>query len=339
MNAYPLIYSRTKNDDFAPQFLTRPSDMTQEEVREALRYVGNAISNLDTFQEVRYSTFSVGNFCICGGISCISKNITEQLHQQGEISETEFQALQEYLKDCKGRKIAFFVGFAIHKNDVRSGKIPNITLVDYWKIYLEYLKHQWDEATTTAELVSEPIEIPEKTYSSLHAPKTEKINGKTVIVDFDEKKQETLEYYFNQILNQKLSVSFVSEVRLKSEWDSFRFTDYALSEGLYHSLKTPAISKTETEEMGSIMGNVGIARTQRSPSISDTNGTFQNTQGMVKKTAPPPVSDTSSPETDKKKEEYSNKSANSSGKLPILLGIVLVVIILIILIVISSLKK
>ena len=260
MNAYPLIYSRTKNDDFAPQFLTRPSDMTQEEVREALHYVGNAISNLDTFDAVRYSTFSVGNFCICGGISCISKNLAEQLRQQGDISETEFQSVQEYLKDCSGRKLAFFVGFAIHKNEVRSGKIPNITLVDYWKRYLEYLKHQWDEATTTAELVSEPIEIPEKTYSSLHAPKTEKIGGKTVVVNFAEKQQEALEYYFDQILNQKLSVSFVSEVRLKSEWNSFCFTDYALSEGLYHSLKTPAISKTETEEMGSIMGNVEIAQ-------------------------------------------------------------------------------
>ena len=76
MKAYPLIYSRTKNVDFVPDFLTRPENL---DCQTALKYVGNAMANLDTLKTIRYSAFSVGDYCICGGISCITKYLVEEL--------------------------------------------------------------------------------------------------------------------------------------------------------------------------------------------------------------------------------------------------------------------
>ena len=44
MKGYPLIYSRTKNVDFVPDFLARPKDF---DCQTALKYVKNAMENLD----------------------------------------------------------------------------------------------------------------------------------------------------------------------------------------------------------------------------------------------------------------------------------------------------
>lgn len=241
MNAYPLIYSRTKNVDFVPDFLVRPEDLDWQ---TALKYVENAMANLDILKTIRYSVFSVGNYCICGGISCVTKYLVEELKK----SDSNFQAVSEYLRDCKGRSIACFIGFAIPKSpksEVWSGRIPDIPLSKYWDVYLEYLKHQWDKSTThSEELNFPPVTLDEKTYSSNYKPEFEPIQEKKVIRNQKEKLQGTLDYFFDQILNKGSQDSFISDID-RNEWDALKFTYASVSDDFYRALKsTPQTTAT-----------------------------------------------------------------------------------------------
>lgn len=280
IKAYPLIYSRTKYDDFAPQFLTRPAGMEEDEVRDALRYVGNAMANLDTFQAIRYSTFATKKFCVCGGISCISRDLVSQLREEEQITEAEMETIQEFLKDCKGRKLAFFIGVAIPKSEVRSGRIPNITIKEYWETYLEYLKHQWNDSQTNAELIHEPIEFDGKTYSKRNEPEIEVIGSKAVIRNFSVHSQDILDYYYNRILNGE-DVSFISEIHTRTELESLHFTDVSVTDELYRALKIAPVAIKQTEPVESIIG------TNVSLKPSPTSGTgMEAVKSMVKQTSP-----------------------------------------------------
>lgn len=274
MNAYPLIYSRTKNVDFVPDFLTRPKDL---DCQTALKYVGNAMANLDTLKTIRYSAFSVGDYCICGGISCVTKYLVEELKKSG--STFDFQAAQaasEYLRDCKGRSTACFIGFAIPKSEVRSGRIPNIPLSKYWEEYLKYLKHQWDKSTTHSEeleLNFPPVTLDEKTYSSNDKPEFEQIQEKKVIRNQKEKLQGTLDYFFDQILNKGSQDSFISDID-RNEWDALKFTYASVSDDFYRALKsTPQTTATQEDPFGSIMG---MRKSERSAPVSNGGSKIGN---------------------------------------------------------------
>lgn len=283
MKAYPLIYSRTKEVDYVPQFLARPAEMTNEEIQLALKYTANAMSGIDYVSGVRYSVFSVGNFCICGGVSCLSKNIIELLYRNDMISETEYHSAEEFLYDRVRRNVAFFIGFAIQKSDIRSGKIPNITLRDYWIQYLEQLKKQWSAKETHSELLNEPIEISEKTYSRREfAPEIDIVEEKRIIKNFISNENDVLEHYFDRILNQGENASFISDVLDKNLWNGLVFTDVAVSDELYSSL-----NKFSTEKPGKGMDSVlnfNIAKSQRSPSVSNGYSILENTE--IKRTKP-----------------------------------------------------
>lgn len=271
MKAYPLIYSRTKNVDFVPDFLTRPKDL---DCQTALKYVGNAMANLDTLKTIRYSAFSVGDYCICGGISCITKYLVEKLKKSG--STFDFQAVSEYLRDCKGRSTACFIGFAIPKSEVRSGRIPNIPLSKYWEEYLKYLKHQWDKSTTHSEeleLNFPPVTLDEKTYSSNDEPKFELIQGKKVVRNQKESLQRTLDYFFDQILNKGSQDSFISDID-RNEWDALKFTCASVSDDFYRALKsTPQTTATQEDSFGNIMG---MKKSERSAPVSNGGSKIGN---------------------------------------------------------------
>lgn len=270
MKAYPLIYSRTKNVDFVPDFLTRPKDL---DCQTALKYVGNAMANLDTLKTIRYSAFSVGDYCICGGVSCITKYLVEEL-KKSDITFPS-QLVSEYLRDCKGRSTACFIGFAIPKSEVRSGRIPDIPLSKYWDVYLEYLKHQWDKSTThSEELNFPPVTLDEKTYSSNYKPEFEPIQGKKVIRNQKEKLQETLDYFFDQILNKgSQDSSFISDID-RNEWDALKFTYASVSDDFYRALKsTPQTTATQEDPFGSIMG---MRKSERSAPVSNGGSKIGN---------------------------------------------------------------
>lgn len=270
MKAYPLIYSRTKNVDFVPDFLVRPEDLDWQ---TALKYVENAMANLDTLKTIRYSAFSVGDYCICGGISCITKYLVEKLKKSD--SPIDFQAVSEYLRDCKGRSTACFIGFAISKSEVRSGKIPDIPLSKYWDVYLEYLKHQWDKSITHSEKLNfPPVTLDEKTYSSNYEPKFELIQGKKVVRNQKEKLQKILDYFFDKILNKDSQDSFISDICNRNEWDALKFTYASVSDDFYRALKsTPQTTATQEDPFGSIMG---MRKSERSAPVSNGGSKIGN---------------------------------------------------------------
>lgn len=324
MKAYPLIYSRTKNVDFVPDFLVRPEDLDWQ---TALKYVGNAMANLDTLKTIRYSAFSVGDYCICGGISCITKYLVEELKKSGSTFSS--QLVSEYLRDCKGRSTACFIGFAIPKSpklEVRSGRIPNILLSKYWEEYLEYLKHQWDKSTThSEELNFPPVTLNEKTYSSNDKPEFEPIQGKKVIRNQKEKLQDTLDYFFDKILNKGSQDSFISDICNRNEWDALKFTYASVSDDFYRALKsTPQTTATQEDPFGNIMG---MKKSERSAPVSNGGSKIGNC--LPKKT----------PNFYETGRQYQNQKKTTNNNL--LVGIITaaVIVILIIAVVAMTLRS
>lgn len=321
MKAYPLIYSRTKNVDFVPDFLTRPKDL---DCQTALKYVGNAMANLDTLKTIRYSAFSVGNYCICGGISCVTKYLVEELKKSGSTFSS--QLVSEYLRDCKGRSTACFIGFAIPKSEVRSGRIPNILLSKYWEEYLKYLKPQWDKSTTHSEKLNfPPVTLNEKTYSSNYKPEFEPIQGKKVIRNQKEKLQDTLDYFFDKILNKGSQDSFISDICNRNEWDALKFTYASVSDDFYRALKsTPQTTATQEDPFGNIMG---MKKSERSAPVSNGGSKIGNC--LPKKT----------PNFYETGRQYQNQKKTTNNNL--LVGIITaaVIVILIIAVVAMTLRS
>lgn len=259
MKAFPLIFSRTKNEDFVPDFLARPADL---DVTETLKYVHSAMQGLDTLNTIRYTAFAVGNYCICGGIACLSK----QLVQKAGIL---VDSVSEYLRDCKGRSLACFIGFAIPISEAKANTIPQMTLETYWSTYLEFLKHQWTDMDTKSEKLTEPqIDLAEKSYSSF-TPVTEVLEGKKVIRHFEENSQRILDYYFNELLNNhNANASFISDILYRDEWEKLHFQNAAVSESLYTSLKTAPASPKPQTRLNSSIGSPQVAR----PQVSEVSG-------------------------------------------------------------------
>lgn len=323
MNAYPLIYSRTKNVDFVPDFLVRPEDLDWQ---TALKYVENAMANLDTLKTIRYSAFSVGDYCICGGISCITKYLVEKL-KKSDITFPS-QIVSEYLRDCKGRSTACFIGFAISKSEVRSGKIPDIPLSKYWDVYLEYLKHQWDKSTThSEELNFPPVTLDEKTYSSNYEPKFELIQGKKVVRNQKENLQGTLDYFFDQILNKGSQDSFISDID-RNEWDALKFTCASVSDDFYRALKsTPQTTATQEDSFGSIMG---MRKSERSAPVSNGGSKIGNC--LPKKV--PNHSNTYPPNFYETGKQHQNQKKTTNNNL--LVGIVTVAVLVVVIVAIIA---
>lgn len=324
MNAYPLIYSRTKNVDFVPDFLVRPEDLDWQ---TALKYVENAMANLDILKTIRYSAFSVGDYCICGGISCITKYLVEEL-KKSDITFPS-QIVSEYLRDCKGRSTACFIGFAISKSEVRSGKIPDIPLSKYWDVYLEYLKHQWDKSTThSEELNFPPVTLDEKTYSSNYEPKFELIQGKKVVRNQKEDLQGTLDYFFDQILNKGSQDSFISDID-RNEWDALKFTCASVSDDFYRALKsTSQTTATQEDSFGSIMG---MRKSERSAPVSNDGSKIGNC--LPKKV--PNHSNTYPPNFHETEKQYQNQKKTTNNNL--LVGIVAAAVLVVVIVAIIAL--
>ena len=326
MKAYPLIYSRTKNVDFVPDFLTRPKDL---DCQTALKYVENAMANLDILKTIRYSVFSVGNYCICGGISCVTKYLVEELKKSVSTFDFQAAAASEYLRDCKGRSIACFIGFAISKSKVRSGRIPNIPLSKYWEEYLEYLKHQWDKSTThSEELNFPPVTLDEKTYSSNDKPEFEQIQEKKVIRNQKEKLQGTLDYFFDQILNKGSQDSFISDID-RYEWDALKFTYASVSDDFYRALKsTPQTTATQEDPFGSIMG---MRKSERSAPVSNSGSKIGNC--LPKKV--PNHSNTYPPNFYETGKQHQNQKKTTNNNL--LVGIVTAAVLVVVIVAIIAL--
>lgn len=118
IKVYPVIYSRTKNVDYVPDFLARPADL---DFREANKFVCFAMNGLNSGK--RYAVFSAGNYCIAG-TACM----TNELAQSGD---------EEYTRDKFGKSNIIFIGIAVNKG--RTTDIPLLSDEKYWEIYLKYI--------------------------------------------------------------------------------------------------------------------------------------------------------------------------------------------------------
>lgn len=267
MKAYPLIYSRTKNFDFVPDFLARPKDLN---CQLALKYVKNAMNNLDFIQGIRYTAFPVEQYCVCGGIACISAKLIDKLAVTVPDFKRDYPDAAMYLRDCKGRAIACFIGVAIPKSEVKNDVIPDISLEKYWEIYLRYLRHKWSsESNVLSEQLDSPdIEIKEKRYGGFFEPQKEAYGSCSVIRNYLSNEQNVLDYFFHAIFSGS-DESIITEVQSREEWNALNFKTAVVTESLYKILKANPINFAgsgnsllrNSTSRSENKGNVSIKRT------------------------------------------------------------------------------
>lgn len=273
MKAYPLIYSRTKNDDFVPDFLTRPADLDWQ---TALKYITSAIANLGTLNGIRYSIFSVGDYYVCG-ISCITKILVNQL--TGEFNSEVIDKANNYLNDCKGRNIAAFIGFAVPKLETVTGRIPDIKLSEYWTVYQEYLSHQWEKPRTESEKLSSPTEeLNVKMYNGLQKPDIEMVKQKYIVKNFHNDEHTTLDYFSDRIMNHSENISFISDIVYKEDWDKMYFTHAYVSDVLYKSIisSTGREVRTATSRATVQTGSAGTQASRYESMFADYKNSKSN---------------------------------------------------------------
>lgn len=334
MKAYPLIYSRTKNYDFVPDFLVRPADL---EWQKALKYVGDAMFELDFVEGIRYSAFAVGDYYICGGLSCLSKNMFRIIKEKGSVvvPEDVSELAEEFLHDCKGRKIACFIGIAIPKSELKQDIIPDVTPEQYWHIYLDYLRHQWasTQETESEKLDLPPLELNEKKHASGFIPECTAIGTHSVIREtaFEANRQEILDYIVHQIMTGT-DESLMTEIKKRGLWDKTVFRTTVVSDDLFETLKSaPKLSTAHQSaaaaSRSSVLnrsneGDVQIHRnpqTNAQPPRSQVQANSWDSVQAQKKTAH------SSP-------DWQNASPRKGGLILKILAAVIVIVLLIVII-------
>lgn len=224
MEAYPLIYSRTKNCDYVSGFLVRPEDL---EYDTASKYVSAALNELNHSGGMRHTVFPVGNYIVYGGTACITANIISAILNEKNITELDFD-YQNYQTDAAGRPITFFIGFAIKKSDVGTGETPNIDLYTTYKIYLEYLKKQWSNSSIKTELLTDGIEISSSMYKQNFTPDTVNFNGMKILKNYNETLyNDVINYYFHQCA-MGYNDSFLSNILSEIISDNLCFKNISL---------------------------------------------------------------------------------------------------------------
>lgn len=302
MKAYPLIYSRTKHFDFVPDFLTRPIDF---DFVDGQKYIKSVMTNLDLRENFRYSVFPVSKGYVCIGIAHLSKKIF-QIIQETYPEQLPIDA-QDYLRDIKGRNIACFMGIAVPVSEIKNDRVPDISVAEFFDIYIEYLSHQWNSETETKseQLAAPPLTIKEKNYDRSFVPETEDIGGKKAVKGFERDRDKILSYYFRKAAEDS-GTAFISEIKDRSEWNGLTFSSAEVDPVLIQALKAPKLVKSSDNDVDD---EISI---KRSPS--------HHPDPAIRKTP-------QSPELAQKKTE---KSRGMSPFL-IVLGIIAAVVVLIIL--------
>jgi len=208
MKVYPLIYSRTKLCDYVHGFLARPENL---DYNLAAKYATEAMYNIKDADGIRHAVFSVGDFIIYGGTACIAPSLVKHIIKHKTI-DFDFQAYQE---DKSGRPLVFFIGFAVLKSELDNNKVPDIDLYTTYKIYLRYLKEQWDAATTKTHIITmdEPLkDIGLKDAAPIEAIEFAEFEGRRFIKNYNEENfQAYIDYFFIRIKNGE-NIAFLSQV-------------------------------------------------------------------------------------------------------------------------------
>ena len=226
MKAYPLIYSRTKLVDYVSGFLVRPPDLKPE---SAAVYVSKALENIKSSGGIRHAVFPAGNYLIYGGVASAPATLIQRiLEEKGNLSALDYQ---EFQKDKNGRPVFFFIGFAIKREDLSQVNMPDIDLFDTYKIYLKYLKRQWDSVNTSTE-TPEQIELDTVPYSSDFKPEELEWNGMRFVKNYRENEyKKYLQHYFAEMVRTpQKECSFLSQVLSDDVTESYPFTCVGFSD-------------------------------------------------------------------------------------------------------------
>lgn len=223
MKAIPFICSRTKEVDFLPDYLVRPADF---EWKNAKKFVGNAMYDLISLDDIRYAVFPVGEYCVFG-IACISKYLVKKIGYQIE---------EEYLRDKGKRSLSCFVGYAVKIADSCDMIPKNIVSDEFLKnccdMYFEYLKPVWSEKVVDSKKVNDYIEIDDMKFNVQADITIKTFDGKNTIISNSENIQETLNFYLDSILNKKKDDSFITQVLYEDQWETLNFKNAGITKGL-----------------------------------------------------------------------------------------------------------
>lgn len=277
MKAYPLIYSRTKYVDFVPDFLVRPEKL---DYIYANRFTRTAMSDLDMIKKIRYSVYHVEKY-ICIGIAGCTRIIVETIKSQNSNYLNRHPDIDEYLKDTKGRKTNCFIGVAIPVSEIPRNKIPDITLEEYMDMYLDYLKHQWNnEDKTESETLKEaPLDIRERDYIPSFNIDFEMVGEKKIVKNYESNENAVIAHFFHMISEGK-NESFVTDINDRNEWNNMLFTSAVVDKNLLPSLKSnPIIQKRESaSKLKRVDDEVIIKRTAVAPPPETTQFKAEDTK-------------------------------------------------------------
>lgn len=311
IKVYPLIYSRTLLADYVKGFLVRPKDL---DVPTALTYVAAALENIKYTDGVRHAVFPAGDYFVYGGATCVASRLVERISSVIDFSYKGYQA------DKAGRPLIFFIGFAIRKEDLPKHTVPKVDLYDTYKIYLDYLRKQWNDSTTSTEF-TDGIELPSRLYSNSSGSHPEQFlsyHGKTFLKRYSEQDyQQYIDYFFTKMVNDPTKdYSFISDI-LPDDIDSrLPFANVS-------------VYGCTAEEC--------IARL-RSKSIERQERTSSDIQSFPR-TKTPDIIKTVKTDSTEKKNNSNNRDGQSGLKDLKYLGVILAIIIVLLLIFLFAPKK
>lgn len=279
MNAYPVIYSRTKYVDFLPDFIVKPADLEFNSVKN---YINNVISDLDTVSDVRYFAFPAERYAIFG-IACFSKLLAELVSDQVDTT-----AYSDYISDDKGRRMSCVIGYAVPMAEIAD--VPIVSLTDYWNSYITLIKDQWFlESHTHTTIISIPMPLTKSDFSN-NMPGFSPLSGKYVIKSKDADAKSVVSIFVRDILNGKRS-SYISDVNTPELFSKLAFTHATISEDLERRIKATqnnSSSKTEvSRNTHSLTNDMNTAFGNMTASISgNLNSTIQRPSKPSEQTKP-----------------------------------------------------
>lgn len=251
MKAFPVIYSRTKKQDYISGFLMRPKDMNYD---KALAYVNMALNDVKYVDGLRHTIFGIGKYIVYGGVACVLKKMIERVGKQFNNSE----ALNDYLYDSSGREIAIFVGVAIERSDTNiiQGHVPNIDLEDLLNIYLGQINKYWNETYLETQY-SEEMEIKSVPFVSSYRPECRKFRDFYVLDNYTEKNyKELLDYYFVQLSKDKQDYAVLSAATKEEIESNTIFKYIGLFHGSFEELNDMETFKTERNNISNNDGEI-----------------------------------------------------------------------------------
>ena len=285
VNAYPLIYTRTRCHDFFNGFLVQPSQFQNSNIlMYSLNKVTDAMKNIENTNDIiRQVVFNKEEYIVCG-ISCTTPALAKKCGvNENDIFPNTNKSYNYYLRDEADRKIQCFIGLVFKSSDLLEIKsVPKFNdLKIFLDLFFKYTNNQWGRKVVKTENIDIPEKIEVQQLQNILDISNEIFNDKTYI--FEDDIENSIQYYFNKLSNSKnddLSIIY-KMVDIKEDLHNTSFTDIVTSKTLYESIKSSnneAKLKISTPIYDNEFNNTIIdEKSKSSNSSSKNNDNFGNT--------------------------------------------------------------